>query len=301
MIDSVTLPTRPTAAARRPAHEPLVAIQAGQRGAVPLFCIAGAGASVSSFFDLSVGLPASLPLYGLQARGVEGSDEPYASVEEAAEAFVQAIRKTRPTGPYRLLGHSFGGWIAFEVACRLEAQGQAVERLYIVDSRGPDTDPTPRHIDRAAALDLLVGLYNLALPHPVRLPAGTFQRLDEHAQLRVLHRELVASGLFHPNNPVQTLEGVVRVFHRNVDTRYLPAWRRRGHTCLVNAVEGEPDRERHLAHWSQLAPAVGEVLLPGNHITMLSGPHGRAFGHWLGEDLARTAPVTATEANGSTR
>ena len=304
MIDSVTTLTRPPAVPK-PAHEPLVIIQAGQRGAVPLFCIAGAGASVSSFFDMSVGLPASMPIYGLQARGVEGVAAPYASVEEAAEDYVRAIRKAQPNGPYRVLGHSFGGWIAFEVCCRLEAQGHAVDRLYIVDSRGPDTEATPKNVDRAAALDMLVELYNMALAHPVRLPAGTFQKLDATAQLRVLHRELVAAGLFHPNNPVQTLQGVVQVFHRNVDTRYMPAAQRPGRTCLVNAVDGEPDREQHLARWSALAPNAAEVLLPGNHITMLSGAHGRAFGSWLSQDLATrdgaTASLSSTNALGGTK
>jgi thioesterase domain-containing protein len=300
MFDSsVTTLTRPQVATK-PAHEPLVVIQAGQRGAVPLFCIAGAGASVSCFFDMSVGLPAGMPLYGLQARGVEGSDVPYATVEEAAEAYVRAIRKVRPDGPYRLLGHSFGGWIAFEVSCRLEALGHPVDRLYIVDSRGPDTEATPRHVDRAAALDMLVELYNMALAHPVRLAPGVFRQLDEAAQLRLLHRELVAAGLFHPNNPVQTLQGVVRVFHRNVDTRYMPACRRAGRTCLVNAVDGEPDRAQHLARWAGLAPAAEPVLLPGNHITMLSGPHGRAFGNWLAQDLARP-DATAVPADGGAK
>jgi len=304
MNHSVTTLTRPMAAPK-PAHEPLVVIQAGQRGAVPLFCIAGAGASVSCFFDMSVGLPTSMPIFGLQARGVEGADAPYASVEEAAEAYVQAIRKVRPNGPYRVLGHSFGGWIALEVCLRLEAQGHAVDRLYVVDSRGPDTEATPKNIDRAAALDMLVELYNMALVRPVRLPPGSFQTLDDAAQLRLLHRELVASGLFHPNNPVQTLQGVVQVFHRNVATRYVPVSRRSGRTCLVNAVDGEPDREDHLARWSALAPATIEVLLPGNHITMLSGPHGHDFGRWLGQDLATpegaAAPIGSTHANGGTR
>jgi arthrofactin-type cyclic lipopeptide synthetase C len=61
-------------------YDPLVVLQPGRVGAVPLFCIAGAGASVSGFFEVAGKMPEHLPLIGLQARGLDGAAEPFVSV-----------------------------------------------------------------------------------------------------------------------------------------------------------------------------------------------------------------------------
>jgi thioesterase domain-containing protein len=274
-------------------HDPLVTIQAGERDTAPLFCIPGAGASVSSFFDLSLGLPTSLPLYGLQARGLEGGLAPYDSVEEAADHYVPRIRAARPGGPYRILGHSFGGWIAFEVAQRLTTQGLAVDRLYIVDSEAPDATPSPRDIDSAIALAKLVDLYNLVLPSPIRLGLRECCALDDDAQLRELHLELVRSGLFHSRTPLEALKGVVRVFHKNVSTDYTPQFCIYTNTWLINAIDGDPeDRLAGVAGWRRFAPDAREWLVSGNHVTMLSGTHGRALSAWLTQNLTQPAAMS---------
>src|SRR5437588_10330145 len=94
-------------------YDPLVVLQPGQAGVAQLFCIAGAGASVSSFFEVAGKMPEHVPLLGLQARGLDGASEPFVSVEAAAQVYYDAVRNMWPGCPYRILGHSFGGWAAF--------------------------------------------------------------------------------------------------------------------------------------------------------------------------------------------
>lgn len=57
----------------------------------------------------------------VQHRGLDGGAEPFSLVETAAQAYLDAIDKVQPEGPVHLLGHSFGGWIVFEMAARLNA------------------------------------------------------------------------------------------------------------------------------------------------------------------------------------
>jgi len=53
---------------------------------------------------------------------------------DTARDYVERIRRIQPTGPYHLLGWSSGGWIAREMAFVLEAMGEEVAFLGMVDS-----------------------------------------------------------------------------------------------------------------------------------------------------------------------
>ena len=102
-------------------------------GRPPFFCVHGAGGNVLSMRALAMTLPASLPFYCLQARGLDGS-EPFPSVEETARCYVDEVRSVQPHGPYYIGGGCYGGVVAFEMARIFEAQGERVAALVMMDS-----------------------------------------------------------------------------------------------------------------------------------------------------------------------
>ena len=55
-------------------------------------------------------------------------------IETIAAAQLKTIRAVQPHGPYVLGGFCLGGLTAFEIARQLEAQGETVERLLIIDA-----------------------------------------------------------------------------------------------------------------------------------------------------------------------
>ena len=77
------------------------------------------------------------PFYGLKARGTDGGEPPHKSVSEMAADYVKEIRTFQPAGPYLLVGECVGGVVAYEVARQIEAQGQAVALLALLDSDCP--------------------------------------------------------------------------------------------------------------------------------------------------------------------
>ncbi|MET5019916.1 alpha/beta fold hydrolase, partial [Burkholderia pseudomallei] len=101
------------------------------------FCIPGAGASVTTFSTLARHLPATFSVDGLQPRGQCGTMVPYLDVETAARAYQRIIRKSAPRGRYHLVGHSFGGWVSYEIACRLLEQGESVATLMLLYTERP--------------------------------------------------------------------------------------------------------------------------------------------------------------------
>ncbi len=78
------------------------------------------------------------PMYLFRLPGLDGMQPPLTSVAEIAACYVEAMRAVQPVGPYRIVANCSCGWIGLEMALQLEAAGQTVEKLILVDptSRG---------------------------------------------------------------------------------------------------------------------------------------------------------------------
>ncbi len=111
---------------------------------MPLYMVHGAGLNVLLFNTLAANMSPDQPVYGLQAKGLDGIDEPLDNIEDIAAHYITAIMAQNPNGPYALAGYSFGGIIAFEMARQLEALGKEVKMLAMFDTyayRSPHYDP----------------------------------------------------------------------------------------------------------------------------------------------------------------
>ena len=83
---------------------------------MPLYIVHGAGLNVLLFNALAMNMDDEQPVYGLQARGLNGIDEPLDVMEDIAANYISEIIAQNPTGPYALAGYSLGGTIAYEMA-----------------------------------------------------------------------------------------------------------------------------------------------------------------------------------------
>jgi pimeloyl-ACP methyl ester carboxylesterase len=103
----------------------------------PLFCVHPAAGIAWSYAGLTTPLGADQPVYGLQARGLNGTDVLPATVEEMAADYLAHVREVQPSGPYHLLGWSFGGLVAHEMAVQLQRGGESVGLLSVLDAFPP--------------------------------------------------------------------------------------------------------------------------------------------------------------------
>ncbi|PYV39080.1 MAG: non-ribosomal peptide synthetase, partial [Acidobacteria bacterium] len=72
----------------------LVAIQpAGNRS--PIFAVPGVGGNVLGYNDLARLMGPEQPFYGLQSRGLDGTEKPHTSIEDIAAAFLKEIREVQ--------------------------------------------------------------------------------------------------------------------------------------------------------------------------------------------------------------
>jgi thioesterase domain-containing protein len=117
-------------------YQYLVRMRQGTPDRVPFFCVHGGGGNVLYVRPLAMALPDSLPVYCLQAKGLDGS-KPFETVEETARAYLDEIRKVQAHGPFHLGGICYGGLVAFEMARAIEEAGETVALLALMDSYNP--------------------------------------------------------------------------------------------------------------------------------------------------------------------
>ena len=102
---------------------------------VPLFCVARPNVNALGYFFLSRHMGPDQPVYGLQCQLAEDPvlDFTPAQIRETAEEYVRAMRAVQTRGPYYLVGQCQGAYIAFEMTRQLEAQGERVAMLGMLD------------------------------------------------------------------------------------------------------------------------------------------------------------------------
>ncbi|HWZ03570.1 MAG TPA: thioesterase domain-containing protein, partial [Mucilaginibacter sp.] len=128
-----------------------------QGNKTPLYIVHGAGLNVLLFNAVAIGLSPDQPVYGLQAKGLNGIDEPFTTIEDMAWHYVEAVMQQNPDGPYLLAGFSLGGVIAFEMATQFKALGKEVNMLALFDTYVYNStfyDPLPLKIRKKAKFNL---------------------------------------------------------------------------------------------------------------------------------------------------
>ncbi|KRB78918.1 non-ribosomal peptide synthetase [Noviherbaspirillum sp. Root189] len=281
-------------------YRPQVTIQTGTAGELPVFCIPGAGDNVIGFISLANALGTRWPLYGLQPRGVEGGLVPHSTVEAGAAAYVREIERLRPDGFVHLIGHSFGGWIAFEIAQQLHARGRAVASLTIVDSEAPEgSGILGGEYTALAALKELVGVMEIAAGKSLEIDMAKLDLQTDAERLVTLHGGMVTAGLMPRRSSADTMRGPLRTFSTALRTAYSPRAVYPGSVRLALAsdsrVDAQTDQQQRiatLAGWKEWAPQVSCWHAPGNHFTVLRTPYVNVLADWwrAGLDKPQTKP-----------
>ena len=103
----------------------------------PIFIVPSAGATFFSFVTLARTLDSPGPVYSYSLTELEVTDSKNSTLEAIAEALLAELRATQPHGPYFLGGHCWGGVVALHMAASLEAAGEEVQGIFLLESFVP--------------------------------------------------------------------------------------------------------------------------------------------------------------------
>lgn len=234
-----------------------VKLQHGTR-APTVFCFAGAGSTSAYFVPLARALPAAISVYSLQAHGIESRALPTRTVAHAARRHVREVRAVQPHGPYLLLGHSFGGIVALEVARALEEAGEQVAELIMLDTV----------VDADASLKAWTEHDDSFVNevHAVDTAVPTAGRIRSLGQRIGVHARLAGAGMLRYRLGTQKhvfWELAVRAQRRH----HLRPWG--GDATVLLTKHTREQRE----FWPSFLAGGGEIIdVPGDHLSMIANP-----------------------------
>jgi thioesterase domain-containing protein len=183
------------------------------------------------------------------------------------------------------LGHSFGGWVVFEMAQQLFAKGREVLSVTMLDTEIPDKEGSRfREYSRVDVLMKLVDIYEQIAGMSLTLKAKDFARLDLCEQLPLLHERLVLAGIIPEKSNPEILERIVYIFESNLRTHYTPKDIFCGDVQLILLKETDKSQqfsEEIALQWKYWAPNLTYKQMEGNHMTILKPPHVNALSEWL--------------------
>jgi len=265
---------------------PLVEFSKGD-GRRPFFCVHAVGGTVLGYVELARRLGPEQPFYGLQSRGLDGDQEPCGSVEEMAALYVEAVRSIQPSGPYLLGGWSMGGTIVLEMARQLQARGEQVALMALIDSYDVTAaveglSSTQHESSRLGLLfyrDLLK-----ASGHELPLSEAALARMGPE-ELRGALEEVGKAAATVMGAGAQPLQALRRVFEANLRAawRYRPP-RHEGRLTCFEASESA----LVVQGGSRFGATEVEVhTLEGDHYSLLRAPGVEALAERLATCLER--------------
>jgi thioesterase domain-containing protein len=266
-----------------------------------------AGGHALIYGALGRALAGEVTIAVIQARGFDGVGDEHeaadaASVDRLADRYLEDVRAWQPSGPYALGGASFGGLVAYEMARRLRAAGEAVPVLMLFDSELPTLGLSPV----VRALSRVPGFRTGVYPRLRRAYSHgrTIVRGGPRAYAAWLRRGGMR-GLVTPSwrRDVPAgdvlLDGLarVRVANERALADYIPR-RYDGPLLYCRARDVTPSADDTRGRWAELCAGTAYREVPGTHHTMLLPPHVEALAVIVREALDQLA---RSSASGATR
>lgn len=283
----------------------------------PLFLVPGAGMQAAGFQTLAMALP--VPVYGISwPRGALARERWPGTLQDFASFLVKEVRVVQAEGPYKLAGHSFGAAVVLEMAQQLEAAGEDVALVGLLDPRSL----LPAQGDLGGAFGDTSMVQTLALLSQTSSEGSRFAaqleeltKSDAEKHAEILTRNLGAAAfasLQHVHETSRWYAGLLADASREVEevtelrVRKV-VWLQAEETWLKEAANEDSAAatvrsveaaifqrdsviSERLAELGAAAKAAADAprRVPGGHFAMLLAPHVSSTALWLCHALVET-------------
>jgi len=232
------------------------------------------------------------PVFALTPCGLDGEAAP-PSIEEMAVRHLNALRRHRARGPYRLVGNCNGGLVALEMARRLAEEGEAVEHVFVIRTSAQNArfSAARRLIERVGRLLGIAAATQRDLVKrwgwfarewsagtPARRASLLGAKLIKLARLRT-ESAPPPSRATAPDDRDTLIDTFGAAAAHYVPLPY------HGKVVVFWPIEDPEPASDALKWWRRISPQVEIEVIPGDHLTSIT-VHGQTFGRrlaaWLG-------------------
>lgn len=256
-----------------------------QGAKMPVYIVHGGGLNLLTFRGLIEYMDAEQPIYGFQARGLDGTEEPLDDMDAIAADYIEELLEQNPTGPYALAGYSFGGYIALEMARQLLAQGKVVKLLGMFDTNAEESAEGRPFLDRMA--------WRIGRQFPkllwigrsfIQQPLQTLQYQGEYVE-RQVNNILKVMGLVADQTYAEIQdENLIRIIEKHEIA--FQKYRMKPYDGVIDVFKAKKRlyfvEDREFLGWKKYArQGVRIHNVPGDHKEMLLPPNDQEFARIL--------------------
>jgi len=229
-----------------------------------LFFVHPSGGAVHHYQELANRMESGRRFFGIQAQGLDGKMPLHKTIEEMAEAYIDAMKKEQPEGPYLIGSWSLGVIISYEMARQLRARGEEVALLLQFDQ-----GPFVQHKSPEDTAEMLTEMFKRYF----KVDTDALRRLPEAEQFKTVLKKA---------KKVKVVPRYVRVadFRRyiTVNETQIQAWLKYKHKPYAGTVHlfrSEENKDKRDLRWGEICETVEIRDVPGDHISMLQNPDVR--------------------------
>lgn len=253
----------------------------------PLYCVHPVGGDIRCYLDLARAL-GDRPVHALRARGIEPDQVPHEAMADLADEYIAAIRRLQPEGVYHLAGWSTGGIYAYEMARRLQADGQAC-KLVFFDSPRPAIFKNVDLEDDARFLYDLVNFSNYFAGTHMRVSYHDLLELNPDERLQAVLAEAKEHSVMSAEVAVDHLRRLIDVCRANVRAimdyslvgfKQTVYFFRPAETSVLAEAAGQ-DLDADLGWGTVPGLELLHEVVPGDHFSMMTGENARQLAERL--------------------
>jgi len=271
-------------------QDPILVGLAREVDSEPVILLPGAGGNTFYLAGLATQLGTKHQVWGLQAPGQYGSGTRLlTSIPAIASYYLEVLEDAGMAGPYRLIGHSFGALVAFEMASQLCRRKEPIAMVGVIDNPPPENDQDSAYQgwDHTDWLMHIAIRMQKIFDAEIILDADAIREMTDDEQNQWFAKSLVTAGLLPKGTSADYLSRFIELYRSNAiaGMNYRPGRlpvdvplgvfsaetqdpELAGPTAVVDSTVGW---SRH----TEGVPYVGRV--PGTHITMLHEPNVSAL------------------------
>jgi len=250
-----------------------------------LFFIHGVGLNPLEIKTLNNHMDDDQTIWGLQSPSIMSNDiKPIDNIKDIASLYLNKIKEKEFTGPYSILGNSFGGQIAFEMAKQLIENGDEVKFLGMIDTTANLRDNKPKNFISK------FNRFNKKLAFEIEFivddPLYYFRYRTKYLSEKLDNYKNSSSD--------QDINSLKQRIKKIEDINML-AWENYTHQYLKTKITLFLAKKKTFFvddlltfGWSPNVDSVETIYMPGEHANMLKPPYGVEFSRALQDVLNKT-------------
>ena len=215
--------------------------------------------------------------------------QPGSSIQTIARDLVGRIPLSQCKPPFRLIGWSAGGLLAFEMARQLQDADVPVDHLALIDCRRLDKRTTP--LEKEPLFDFLKQITDCDIALMKQALADGLETIGQAPDFHGVWRKLAAIGIELPPPEQLALLYARRQVLLQACSRYRPK------TIEIPVTHVHALGKRHLNGWPVLCRGgFREFQSRACHETILKDPHVAPLAYWIRNTVFQPDPQTDTES-----